>query len=698
MADEKKDQNANTQQAGTPDNNTSDEPKYGSSNAWALSQQKAPEKFDPTTRLGIFKSPEEAETYRKIGTAAIDTTKDLYKSGPGRFVKGLTGKKSIIGMAAKNTFEFPVFVSKSIPLDYATAINSLLEQIYASYLQMAISLNPVIDAKTASRGGPFSNFKTNITKYVEYTDMFYAHDACYASYQNDEYMMEFNMISITDNEASIINESVDYQPLSEFDHYFQEADDNKPKYGSVDDVTKAFPVTAASMQRKSTSTSNEHGDSTTNGSERDISNATSNNGKNSKGNGPKNVRKSSRTHTDSDSTTTTTQSVSRQDLIDKALEMAEKMEDINNKARQGEELQKKIELLKKQIENENDPNKKTELQNRVTLQVKQFDQLTQQIDTLKAQAETQRKQGKLLDLEDMTDERALKEFPELYGALSQGEEIINRRVKLMHDTTKSGLEATKLRKELEKDAKRWKMELEKHAKDTMVRGPQFLDETKIQKLNTMKPLMMQVQLKVVDKNGGISAPVEYIVGVKTHCRLVDPETLPDVVSYPLNKMDKLTRKAKWRAGEIKFFDYLFNIKEKKQTAIDSRDPKRKWYRRLYELAHKKGDANVAKRISGNNTSGLIPNATIIVSQTDVDMIKANINIDLMSSGSARRLCSELFLMAFIVADLDAESIKVLLPDIDNDYEIHSLASVKKQLATLDTAGDKTRDMFKLLGK
>jgi hypothetical protein len=37
------------------------------------------------------------------------------------------------------------------------------------------------------------------------------------------------------------------------------------------------------------------------------------------------------------------------------------------------------------------------------------------------------------------------------------------------------------------------------------------------------------------------------------------------------------------------------------------------------------------------------------------------------------------------------------PDSNNEFDVHSLASVNKQLAQLDTAGTKTRDMFKLLG-
>ena len=54
-------------------------------------------------------------------------------------------------------------------------------------------------------------------------------------------------------------------------------------------------------------------------------------------------------------------------------------------------------------------------------------------------------------------------------------------------------------------------------------------------------------------------------------------------------------------------------------------------------------------------------------------------------------------MGLVVMDTDAESIKLLCPDLHADYEVHSLGSVKKQMSMLDTVGTKTRDMFKVLG-
>lgn len=240
----------------------------------------------------------------------------------------------------------------------------------------------------------------------------------------------------------------------------------------------------------------------------------------------------------------------------------------------------------------------------------------------------------------------------------------------------------------------------------------YVNDKQCEKLNTMKPLLMKVTLNMLNKDDSLQ-PIEYVVGVKCHTRVIPATILPEVAQYPLKEMDKISRKVKWRAGELKFLkDIVFRIKEKKQTAADSRDPNRKWFRRLYELAHMKGDAPAAAVVEGKSLfkvfikdkqgkgslqNGMIPNASIIMTQTDVDNIKAETKIDLLKPGTAKKFCGELFLMSFIIIDTDRESIKILLPDMNNDFDVHSLAAINKQLATLDTTGTKTRDMFKLLG-
>ena len=96
--------------------------------------------------------------------------------------------------------------------------------------------------------------------------------------------------------------------------------------------------------------------------------------------------------------------------------------------------------------------------------------------------------------------------------------------------------------------------------------------------------------------------------------------------------------------------------------------------------------------------GVIPNVSMIISKSDVDICKMKTGIDLLNAGTASSLCNELFLMSFIVIDNDLEQIKILLPDLHNDFDVHSLASVNRQIASLDTAGKKTRDIFNMLNR
>lgn len=510
--------------------------------------------------------------------------------------------KSVAGIAKENIFEFPVFVSDSVGLDYATATNSLMEQIYASYLQMAISSNPVVNADTVASGNQFAAFKTNTNKYLECTDMTYAHNACHQIIQEGNNVTEFNMISIDDADAKIINEYCDHVPLSEFDHFFQEA-----HHGSKD---------------------------------------------------PKKTR---REHTG------------------KEVEWP----DINDTKVRHPEPHVSDADYKKDIEQEDTDEFRSKRELEVEEKVGAGDDKIERVKLIKKPNA------------DYEDDHANKaKYEKNRADLTEKQ---NADYKDDHDND------NKVKYEKNRDER----DGERANYTNKIDAPRMLDETKIQKLNTMKPLMMSVNLKVISADGNISKPIEYIVGVKTFTRIIPSSILPEVAEYPIKEMNKLSRKAKWRAGEIKFFEYLFKIKEKKQTAIDARDNKRKWYRRLYELAHSSNDTISTLVKTGNkravlskytkSINGLIPNATIVITNNDVINIKAETDIDLLKPSTAVSFCKELFLMSIVVVDVDAGSIKILTPDLHNTFEIHSMASVTKQLSMLDTSGVKTRDVMKLLG-
>ena len=532
--------------------------------------------------------------------------------------------KSIIAAAKGNLFEFPVFISSSVQLDYATATSSLLEQVYASYVQTALSLNPIIDKSQIDNGTPFSKFMSDTNRYVEYTEMDYAHDAVHNEFElEDGSFLEFDMMSIEDADGKVILEQYNKRPLSEFDHYFQEAsyDDERNRRNDLDHAQQRIDALNRQIEQLNTAVS--------------------------------------------------------------ALNS-------QNTAEHGGELEPLFTQLSHYEDQLHDYND-------------QLDRLEHDLGT--RQDELNRTQQHLRQ----SKERA-NELEQLRNLKKQIDDA-NREFKLAKKKFKYQKE-----KDKHDDERRDKERKEDWERDVKfkyaVKAPEMLDETKIKKLNTMKPLMMNASFHVAADDGHISEAINYIVGVKTFNRIIDADTLPEVVKYPLKEMNAVARKAKWRAGELKFFrDIVFKIKQKKQTAVDSRDPKRKWYRRLYELAHMTGDAPTKAAIRGKNVAlsvvksqieqdfdyGIIPNASLIISSADVSNIKAQTGIDLLKGSTATKFCKELFLIALVVVDIEAESIKILLPDNHSDYEVHSIASVNKQLAELSTAGSKTRDIFKLLG-
>ena len=533
-------------------------------------------------------------------------------------------KGSIVKAAQGNLFEFPVFVSNTIPMDYATATVSLLEQVYATYLQMAISINPVIDADSVKRGMQFADYKTNTNKYLEYTDTTYQHDVCHAEYINEDCKVEFDLLSIEDKDAKVINEAYDYEPMSEFSHYFQEApvNDLVPQYPLPVLDTNGDPEIPWRFQTDA------NGDiqygtrqqlfNMLNGHQVDV------------GNGPENAFMTYMNY-----------------ATDHGLE--------GPSAHDARTIDMAHPVARSQA----------------------FNQIASGIDNL-AKAP-----GDIAN--------------SIQTIATTGDRIKQAKAKTKVDQWK---------------ADNLSLEKTKALQSVKTTNISYVNDKLCEKMNTMKPLLMKVTLNMLNKDDSLQ-PIEYVVGVKCHTRMVQSSILPEVAKYPLKEMDKISRKVKWRAGELKFLkDLVFRIKEKKQTAADSRDPNRKWYRRLYELAHMKGDAPAAAVVQGKSLfkvfikdkqgkgdlqNGMIPNASIIMTQTDVDNIKAQTDIDLLKPSAAKKFCGELFLMSLIIIDTDRESIKILLPDMNSDYDVHSLAAVNKQLATLDTVGTKTRDVFKMLG-
>lgn len=492
--------------------------------------------------------------------------------------------QSIASRAAKNIFEFPVFVSKSVPLNYATATCSLLEQMYASFLQMTISLAPIVDMEAINSGNPFSGLKTaSINSFLECGDWEFSQEACYNRIQSENGTFEFSLVQYNDDTAQAILESVENMNIDHYTHFFAEAksDDDKGK-----DKNK--------------------GNKPPTGSKSDGPNA------------------------------------------NKLDELGYRYEDIKDDE-----------------------------------------------GNVVAQRRTTRK--------DRQEKRDQATFEDNIGYDPEtGTTRKDRQEQRDELASQMNFQKTK------NDFARTRVEALKQAE---MQAPVMLRDQDVTKINTMKPLLMNAQMGFVEKNNSGEAigiqKMNYVVGVKTFVRLIDPKLMPEVVKFP-DKNNMLLKKAKYRAGELKYWrDFKFDIKGKKQAAYDiGVTPEKKWYHRLYQMAHLRDDALAPMVAAGGlkgltkrwNTAktGMIPNCSIVITQEDVNYIKSETGKDLMKPGTAASLCREMFLISFVVIDIDQEAVKILIPDMHKDFEVQSLDAINKQLSVLNTSGVKTNEIFKHL--
>lgn len=222
-----------------------------------------------------------------------------------------------------------------------------------------------------------------------------------------------------------------------------------------------------------------------------------------------------------------------------------------------------------------------------------------------------------------------------------------------------------------------------------VAAPKLLRDVDIKKLNGMLPYTIEATFMVRPKDSAnLAYTVHFIIGVKTVMHLFNVKDLEGDLQEIVTGNIKSLQKVRYKTGEIKFVDYVFNFKGLKADAAKRTDYNKRWISSLKRLA----DYN---KLKGTGYKGLndeihkgkmpIPNGTMIFSQSDVAILKNSTGIDIENVSNAKRLAKSLFLISVCIVDPSAGSMKVLFPDSDSDWDIQSLASIDAELAKTDNS-------------
>ncbi len=220
-----------------------------------------------------------------------------------------------------------------------------------------------------------------------------------------------------------------------------------------------------------------------------------------------------------------------------------------------------------------------------------------------------------------------------------------------------------------------------------VDAPKILRDSDIKKINGLLPYTIEATFRMRTRNG-LDRDVHYIIGIKTVMHLIRTQDLADDLRELVTGNIKSLRKVRYKTGEISFLDYLFNIKGLKADAAKHINYNKRWMNTLKRLAEYR-DTNASflkqpiKALAGGSVP--IPNGTLVLTQPDVTSLTNQTGIDLSVVSNAKRLAKNLFLIAVVIVDSSAGTMRVLFTDSSSDWDVQSLAAIDAELAKTDNS-------------
>lgn len=505
----------------------------------------------------------------------VEPISSIASKATGKIESKRNTTRSIVARARGSILQFPVYMSKSVPVAEAHTINKAFERVYASFVQGALSAeNSVIEDPTEINNMKFlQKFHTNIK------------DSDYGG----------NLKSVL---MDLFNEY--YQPIDTLDEIFTESIHNEVNLGNgIKVVFEAGPATDHNVIKECKRLSNEPLTGF-----RFLTEAA--------------VPASSKRET---STTQTTEIKTTKEAT---------TADINKAAGSVS--------LKEYMEKNPDAT--------------ETDKIKYQQDEVKKQM----KAGKVISLDKDHD-------------------ITYKNGKFVVIVTSSKTVSSKSAAKMPADP------------------PTLLRETDVKKANGMQPYSIVATFFVLQKGEGGKdgwlREVKLVINVKTIMHLISVNDLGEDLQSIVTGKQRALQKIRYKTGEISFWkDYVLNLKNIKADALNSVSSKR-WLntlKRLGEFDKFKGTLiNSAAKglVQGNGTP--IPNATLVLTQSNISYLKDVTGIDLEQIKNAKLVCDSLFLMAFVIVDSTAGSMKVFFPDMDNDWDVQSLASIDAEVSKMDNS-------------
>ena len=206
---------------------------------------------------------------------------------------------------------------------------------------------------------------------------------------------------------------------------------------------------------------------------------------------------------------------------------------------------------------------------------------------------------------------------------------------------------------------REKEEAESRSRDTSF---QFMKDQDIKKMNNAVPSLLIVRFYSDSK---ANVATEFIIGVKSRVVPCNSDEILRRISNNNKDGRFMVNLLRTVSGEMKKSDFLFGISRTQEDlmAINKKGSNGDTWALLQSRALAAKQAVRQGRV--NDFTAI---TTVVISQSDVDDLYKEENLDITNPSIAKRFMQSYNLLGFIIADDATESLKMLFDDGDNTFE------------------------------
>lgn len=241
------------------------------------------------------------------------------------------------------------------------------------------------------------------------------------------------------------------------------------------------------------------------------------------------------------------------------------------------------------------------------------------------------------------------------------------------------------------DKKHAEEEQDSRMRQTNNMKPPILNEKDVKKANDVMPYLIQARLMAVNDKNEFVQFMDFVLGVKVVLHPISSDEIIENVQRAFKNQSPFFKFLRWTSGEISLIkNLILNVDDIKSDVINKSSGRSPWFSQLKRLKDRKFGVR-----DFTVPHSLIPNATLVLSQYEVDYLNNNFGIDLSQPSMARKLINSLFLMTFIILDDGTGTVDILYKD-EGSFQTYALETLEREVAAIKNSANLGRELGKML--